>query len=691
MEQESGLPEIGGSGQHVSGEWSGRKAARRSAALTSIRSSRLVVLHPNWTNGTSVCCVGQRQLRPDCTSRLTESFSGGCDRYGIYVEEEAPVCFITPSDFFYTYSFQNDPRYTARFLNQFSEMIERDRNHPCVVLWSLANESAWGSNFALEYAHVKAVDPDRPVIFSYGPGLPRNVEAFDIFSFHYPKYDDDLGSVNYPRLYDEWEPPPCLIGETLKNDPNVRNFWGESLKRTWENCFLARGCLGGAIWNFADDVFMLPEGEVGNCEWGIVDGWRRPKPEYWLTKKAYSPIRIEEGLLTNPGASRPMQILVKNWFAHTDLSEITTQWSVGSEGGAITGFRLAPHCKGVLTIPPRDWKDGDVLNLKFYRAGDLLVDEYNFPVGRALKVFPEVQGPAPQIAEGPQAITVTGQNFSLVFSKATGLISRGSFQGKTILEGGPYLNLGFEKYPDLPYGWTLAALSYSLSGAEAVIKLSGFYHILLFRGDQKPAVGVDFEIRVDGNGLITTTYKLTRSSINEYVKRVGELGELGVTYLLSSQVDRLEWERQGLWSAYPPDHIGRPVGTAFKTGRGEGAQYRVEPRWPWSEDIKSFFYYGPQGGPSLGTQDFKSLKEHIWFASCLLGKSDVRARAESDGTAAVRAGVRPDGKVFMNIDNLWNYPELGWGHYMTPFSVSVGYTNTVKVRLTDNNAYQVAY
>ncbi len=83
------------------------------------------------------------------------------------------------------------------------------------------------------------------------------------------------------------------------------------------------------------------------------------------------------------------------------------------------------------------------------------------------------------------------------------------------------------------------------------------------------------------------------------------------------------------------------------------------------------------------------MKENIWFASCILAHSNVRVRAESDGTAAVRAGVRKDGKVFMNIDNLWNYPELQWGHYMTPFSVSLGYTNTVKLRLTDNDNYRV--
>jgi hypothetical protein len=104
-------------------------------------------------------------------------------------------------------------------------------------------------------------------------------------------------------LFDEWA---HYTYATLRDDPNIRKFWGESLDRMWTNIFDVRG---GAIWRYVDEIFMLPEPKAGspwwkthakrsgeeysgNCvgygEWGIIDVWRRKKPEYWSVRKAYS-------------------------------------------------------------------------------------------------------------------------------------------------------------------------------------------------------------------------------------------------------------------------------------------------------------------------------------------------------------------------------------------------------------------
>ena len=88
----------------------------------------------------------------------------------------------------------------------------------------------------------------------------------------------------------------------------MRNYWGHFIKRFWENSYTSEGCLGGAIWAGFEEVFMLPDSPVGYGQWGIVDEWRRPKPEFWLTKKAYSPVRITESELPNPGSGQPLLI-----------------------------------------------------------------------------------------------------------------------------------------------------------------------------------------------------------------------------------------------------------------------------------------------------------------------------------------------------------------------------------------------
>jgi hypothetical protein len=600
-----------------------------------------------------------------------ESFLDACDRHGIYVEEESAVCFVSARWAVSGDGTESAAEFTARYMNQFTEMIERDRSHPSVIFWSLGNESKWGANFQKEHDYAKQEDPTRPVIFSYPKTVPAGVDGYDLWSEHYPQFDADLASKDFPKLNDEYAHISCYNTETLKRDPGVRNFYGHSIKRFWENCYTADGCLGGAIWGGFDEVFMLPEGPVGYGQWGIIDGWRRPKPEYWLTKKAYSPVRIADGeSLSAPGSGQPLAIPVKNWFNHTNLAEIKIVWTVGSDSGEVNGPKLAPGAEGRLILPARAWHDGEILNLKILRPGALLVDEFNLRIGKRVRTFPGEQGPAPKLSEDAQSLTVQGSDFTIVFSKVTGLIAEGTFRGQRIIESGPLLNLGSHALPS----WWLTGMHSSTTPEAAVINLSGAY---MDRGGGGDVLRVEFEIRIDGQGLITTEY-----TIHGQPKG---MSEVGVTYTLSSSIDRLTWDRKALWSAYPSDHIGRPQGTARRQPSGPVETYRTDPKRPWSEDSKDFFLYGPDDPGGRGTHDFRSLKENIWYASCALAGMELRVRAESDGTATTRTEVLPDGKIQFHIDNLWGYPDLAWGNYTQPVTIEPGYKNRVRLRLTDTD------
>ncbi|HVT79466.1 MAG TPA: hypothetical protein VHM90_02320, partial [Phycisphaerae bacterium] len=158
----------------------------------------------------------------------------------------------------------------------------------------------------------------------------------------------------------------------------------------------------------------------------------------------------------------------------------------------------------------------------------------------------------------------------------------------------------------------------------------------------------------------------------------GGYQEIGVSFLVTGQVDQLTWSRKGYWSVYPDDHIARNEGTAVR--RGQTIQVNVKPTWNWSQDET------PAG---QGTNDFRSQKEDIYFASAVVSSSKLAVRAESVGTEAVRlealAPSRPNSDLRMNINNLWNYRGLGNGNYMKPpVIVKSGYTNSVHIRLTDH-------
>ncbi|MGW1128032.1 glycoside hydrolase family 2 protein [Streptomyces sp. NPDC002526] len=234
------------------------------------------------------------------------------DRLGLYVEVEAPVCFQQKT--------VDDPAYAEQYMTQFAEMIERDRSHACVVEWSVGNESGMGRNFASENTYAHETDPSRPTVFE-DMGQSNGGNQTDIYSGHYPSLQNANGNARQPIQYGEFAHVPCYNTGTLQTDPGVRDFWGHSIAKLAAKFRATNGVVGGAIWTAIDEVFHLPNGPVGYGEWGIIDLWRRRKPEFWLTQKAFSPVQIEDGVLTGQTPGGAVSVPVKNWHDHTNLGE----------------------------------------------------------------------------------------------------------------------------------------------------------------------------------------------------------------------------------------------------------------------------------------------------------------------------------------------------------------------------------
>ncbi len=601
---------------------------------------------------------------------VTEDFLNDCDRLGVYVTDENPVDFSKNP-------VASDPQFRSQYLSFMADLIERDRDHPSVIMWGLDNESDYGSNVEPTFKYVRAEDPRRLSQFSWASQVPGDKELpYDVYSFHYPPFDGDLASYGnsafnphslvlnrhpqpvIPVIADEYAHLPIYDPDELRRDPNVHNFWGESIKTYWEKMFVTDGALGG-------DIFGLP-GARGALP-----------PEYWLIKKAYSPVRVDGQSLTNPGAGNPLKIAVTNWFDHTDLSELKVHWSAGGDSGDMPGPAAAPHADGQLEIPARVWHDGDVVSLNFQRADGLVVEESALPVSPILPVPPTPEGPAPQFSEDTNAITIAGKDFSLVFSRQTGLITSGDFQGTEVIESGPYLHIVATDHGkstvDLP-PWTLKQIGVTRSGKQTVVTIGGNYG----------AADVTFELRIDGTGLITARYKLNAFPFTPPVAHAhpwndshyGGFSEVGVSFVLTNNVDRLAWNRKALWSYYPKDHIGRGAGIAQRAvangswGRGGGGGRG-----------------GRGGAPSAGaptaSNDFRAMKEYIYSAVALVSGTDVGLQALSDARDAVRmdvSSIQKDGGVSMIVDNEWNYPQLGNSNFMKPpITIAEGYENTVRV------------
>lgn len=573
----------------------------------------------------------------------TPALLAAADRHGMYIEEEAPVCF--------QYGTVDDPAYQSQYLSQFAEMIERDRDHACVIEWSLGNESGYGRNFTAENSYEHQADTTRPTVFEDAAQNNGGNQA-DIYSGHYPQWNGRMGNPSQPIQYGEYAHLPNYDLSTLQNDPGVHNFWGQSVARFPVAFHGAAGVVGGAIWAGIDDIFELSSGTVGYGEWGLLDIWRRPKTEHWLAKKAYSPVRIQDQPLAQLDPRSPITVPVTNWHDFTNLRELTVQWRINGNHGTMNGPDIAPQENGTLTIPAQPWQSGDVLALEFRTRSGGLVDEYKLPLGTpAEPAFPGAGGTAPAVSDTPSSIEIRGADapFAITFSKSNGRITEATYSGTTIITGGPELDL-----PGASLGpWTQASITSSTGAHEVVVTINGSY------GD----VPLRFDVAVDGRGLITTTYAIA----NPPQPAAGGYSEVGISYQLTQDIDTLSWQRTAQWSAYPDDHIGRGRGIAARTRPGPTDTYRVAPSWPWSQDMRDYYLFGKDSGLHW-TNDFRSTKENIYFSAATIGASGPGLRAESGGSHA--AQLTPVEPVIIDDAD----PRVVYSGNWTHAGPSAGYT-----------------
>ena len=631
----------------------------------------------------------------------TERFLEYCDRYGIYVESETAVCFV---DTYRQKNYapgktQDSAEFTPRYLSQCREMVKSFRSHPSILFWSIGNESVYGTNFQQCWDWVKATDKTRPVIFSYPGSVGEKEPVYDILSMHYQDVNGNLNQWNrsthgfqgegIPALFDEWAHPACYTYATLQEDPNIREFWGHSIERMWSGLFDAPGGLGGAIWGYVDETFMLPEPKVGTAfwkefartakpedyqgkcvgygEWGIVDVWRREKPEFWATKKAYSPVRLMTTEVASFLSGQRLLLPLYNRFDHTDLDEIKIRYTYKGVEKELPAPSIAPHQKGLLVIPAEAWEEGELLSICFYTATGELLDAEQVSLGSDYHVRLADSEASPvngvlQVEETAGMMTIKGDGFEIPFSKETGLISNATSKGQVIIEKGPFLHLDINlnhltgaevrksarKFLTSDSDWKKQSLTYTRKEGAVEVALSGFYQ----------DVQTDILIRISPAGEMNVSY-VVAGQPNGYLR------ETGLSFYLPERLDYLQWERKGMWSCYPE---GAFAGNTGETSlyNPKQVRYGENPAQPWSADTHNYYYWADAGAncDCPLTQMAKGMKENIYrYTLSATGGGAGLTVCSPDASLACRTSKRGDGQLMLYINNRWDYPEIAWGNY----------------------------
>ncbi len=565
-----------------------------------------------------------------------EEFVAWCDSLGLLVELETPFCWVGHgANAAWKKADPQAPSLYDFLEHTAAEVIAFYRDHPSVTIWSMANESAWGPNWEKLLRFYQTTDSTRPVSFhdqAYGGYNNYGSGDMPIAVFHYPGPAGGrvADTFSRPLLFGEYCHINCYNRQEIAADPGVRDAWGRGFLPMWNSVWESAGGLGGAIWAGIDDVFYLPEGRaVGYGEWGVIDGWRRKKPEYYHMKKTYAPVRVVNKTAELPRPGEAVRLEVENRFDFTGLGECDIVWSVNGTRGKTT-MMLPPHSAGILHIGPAvNIKRGDRMTLTFIspqgRQVDRTVVTFGDREGPSLPA-PETAGSGIHLEIHEGYYLVSGDGVFWKIDRRDGRIVAAGTGNDTLLTAGPELMmLPLKTGPcvtdyklDIP---PLNDLCHDRKAGSIIAHKKGDTVVITMKVRWKEAHGRMEYIFLEGGGL-TVRYDLV--SDMKIDPR-----QWGMVFSVKREIDRLEWDRRGLWTVYPQDHIGRTHGRAvpFLTGKYEKSPFGKKPDHAWCYDANA-----------LGSNDFRSSKEKIWWAA-LTREGEGGVLVDGEGSHAFRAWV----------------------------------------------------
>ena len=371
-----------------------------------------------------------------------------CDQYGIYLVAEANV--ETHGDMDIT----DDPKWEKSHVDRMVASVQRDKNHACVVIWSLGNESGPGCNMRAGLKAIKKIDNTRPT--------------------HYQQFGDfnnnpcDIDSEMYTS-HERAE----MMGRQVRSKPfylcEFAHAMNNSMGGLGDYCDIIRkypSLMGGAIWEWQDQAlfnkrspknpFLAYGGGFGDFPntglfilKGVVFADRTPTPKYPEVKRVYQWIQF------SPYDLHKAQISVKNSYAFTDLSKFSGNWAVTQDGtvikrGVLPKIGLAPGASTVIKVPYGTIKPVPgaeyCLRVAFCLRSNELWADAGTEVAAQHYILPIHAAPAPQktmpplsVQQDNQKITVKGKAFSMVFDAGKGTIKSLVYRGLEVLadDGGP--------------------------------------------------------------------------------------------------------------------------------------------------------------------------------------------------------------------------------------------------------------
>ncbi len=372
-----------------------------------------------------------------------------CDEYGIYILDEANLESHGLRDVLPG----SDPNWTEACVDRMVSMVERDKNHPSIIIWSLGNEAGFGDNFKKMKTAALEIDATRPIHYEGDYGH----EITDIISYMYysPKKLDRAAAQHFKK----GEKSPhvlCEYAHAMGNSlGNFQKFMDVFKKR--------KNCIGGFIWDYVDQglrktsddgkEYWAYGGDFGDkpndknfCINGIVMPDRKANPALYEVKKVYQNINIEPTDLINGRAK------IYNNYQFVALDFVEVFWELTANGVLIKkdklkNFWLGPDNQKEIEIPftlpelkpntEYHVKITSILseNMLWAEKGHIIAwDQFKIPVEIPNMAYEDIQDhPDIALRYTHNSITLEGNNFEVIIGKKSGVIESFVFEGTKLI------------------------------------------------------------------------------------------------------------------------------------------------------------------------------------------------------------------------------------------------------------------
>jgi beta-galactosidase len=543
-----------------------------------------------------------------------------CDEYGLYLIDEANL----EAHAFYHQSCR-DARYASAFLERAIRMVERDKNHPSVIIWSLGNESGYGPNHDAMAAWIRAYDPTRPLHYEGAIGLTSGYQsevahdwvggrsATDIICPMYAEIERIAKVRTSPANTD---PRPFFLCEYSHAMGNSNG----GLADYWDMFESTPGVQGGFIWEWVDHGLRQKTAE-GKSYWAyggdfgdqpndlnfVCDGlvWpdRTPHPGMWEAKKVQQPVglkakNLKQGLLS-----------ITNKHDFISLEGYIGAWDLLVEGkvvarGAVPKLKLGPKASAVvrLKLPKLKLQPGEQAHLtvrfrtaratpwgpaghevaweQFALAETKWRPTLHLKTSRTKeKLFLEERG---------SHTLLRGEKIEANIQRLGGKIASFSWMGKPLLVDGPQLQIwrgatdndgikGWTGQDWKPLGrWLKAGLNnliVTTESCEVALRKDGA--AVLKTAQTIKGAGVNFGFKHE---QVTTFYPEGRIVLENVVvadKRLPDLPRVGITLQLAPAFEKLRWFGRGPWENYCDRKRASLVGLYESTVTEEYVPYIV--------------------------------------------------------------------------------------------------------------------